>query len=51
VRFTAIAEIIDETLQRLPGGPAQDLQAVIDADARARGAAAACVQRRMGQAA
>jgi 1-deoxy-D-xylulose-5-phosphate reductoisomerase len=51
VRFTAIAEIIDETLQRLPGGPAQDLQAVIDADARARAAAALCVQRRMGQAA
>jgi 1-deoxy-D-xylulose-5-phosphate reductoisomerase len=51
VRFTAIAEIIDETLQRVPTGPAQDLQAVIEADARARGAAAICVQRRMGQAA
>jgi 1-deoxy-D-xylulose-5-phosphate reductoisomerase len=51
VRFTAIAEIIDETLQRVPGGPAQDLQAVIDADARARSAAALCVRRRMGQAA
>jgi 1-deoxy-D-xylulose-5-phosphate reductoisomerase len=51
LRFTAIAQVIEETLQRLPGGPAQDLQAVIDADARARHAAALCVQRQMGQAA
>jgi 1-deoxy-D-xylulose-5-phosphate reductoisomerase len=51
LRFTAIAQVIDETLQRVPGGPALELQAVIDADARARAAAALCVQRRMGQAA
>jgi 1-deoxy-D-xylulose-5-phosphate reductoisomerase len=51
LRFTAIAQVIDETLQRVPGGPAQDLQAVVDADARARHAAALCVQRQMGQAA
>jgi 1-deoxy-D-xylulose-5-phosphate reductoisomerase len=49
--FTAIAQVIDETLQRLPGGPADALEAVMDADARARAAAALCVARRMGQAA
>jgi 1-deoxy-D-xylulose-5-phosphate reductoisomerase len=51
LRFTAIAQVIDETLQRVPGGPALELQAVIDADARARSAAALCVAQRMGQAA
>jgi 1-deoxy-D-xylulose-5-phosphate reductoisomerase len=49
--FTAIAQVIEETLQRLPGGPAETLEAVMDADARARAAAANCVERRMGQAA
>ncbi|HET9733684.1 MAG TPA: 1-deoxy-D-xylulose-5-phosphate reductoisomerase [Burkholderiales bacterium] len=51
LRFTAIAQVIDETLQRVAGGPALELQAVIDADARARSAAAHCVAQRMGQAA
>jgi 1-deoxy-D-xylulose-5-phosphate reductoisomerase len=49
--FTAIAQVIEETLQRLPGGPAETLDAVMDADARARAAAANCVERRIGQAA
>jgi hypothetical protein len=35
----------------VPGGPADALEAVIDADARARAAAALCVAQRMGQAA
>jgi 1-deoxy-D-xylulose-5-phosphate reductoisomerase len=49
--FTAIAQVIEETLQRLPGGPAETLDAVMDADARARAPAANCVERRIGQAA
>jgi 1-deoxy-D-xylulose 5-phosphate reductoisomerase len=49
--FTAIAQVIEETLQRLPGAPADTLEQVMDADARARAAAAQCVERRMGQAA
>jgi 1-deoxy-D-xylulose-5-phosphate reductoisomerase len=49
--FTAIAQVIEETLQRVPGGPADTLEAVMDADARARAAAAHCVAQRLGQAA
>jgi 1-deoxy-D-xylulose-5-phosphate reductoisomerase len=34
--FTGIAEVIADTLEALPGGPAGDLAQVIEADARAR---------------
>jgi len=49
--FNAIAQVIEETLQRQPAGRADALEAVMDADARARAAAALCVERRFGQAA
>jgi 1-deoxy-D-xylulose-5-phosphate reductoisomerase len=51
LRFTAIAQVIGDTLERVAGGPAAELDAVLDADARARRAAGACVARLMGQAA
>jgi 1-deoxy-D-xylulose-5-phosphate reductoisomerase len=51
LRFTAIAQVIEETLQRVPAGPAEALEAVIEADRRARAAALLGVERRMGQAA
>ncbi len=51
LRYTAIAEVIGDTLDRVAGGPAGELAAILDADARARRAAADCVARLMGQAA
>jgi len=51
LRYTAIARVIEEVLERVARGPAQELAAVLDADARARRAAAECVARLMGQAA
>jgi len=51
LRFTAIAPVIEETLGRVAAGAAGSLQHVMDADARARRAAAECVARLMGQAA
>jgi len=39
LRFTAIAHVIDETLQRISGGPGETLEALFDADRRARRAA------------
>ncbi len=39
LQFTGIAAVIADTLEALPGGPAEDLAAVMDADARARRAA------------
>jgi len=51
LRFTGIAPVIEETMARLPGGPANSLADVTRADAQARRDAAACVARRTGQAA
>jgi len=51
LRYTAIARVIEEVLERVARGAAEELAAVLDADARARRAAAACVARLMGQAA
>jgi 1-deoxy-D-xylulose-5-phosphate reductoisomerase len=51
LRYTAIAAVIGDTLQHVAGGPAEELAAVLDADARARRTAADCVARLMGQAA
>ena len=39
LRFTAIAHVIDETLQRISAGPGETLEALFDADRRARRAA------------
>src|SRR4029079_6304601 len=36
LRFTAIAQVIDETLQRIAAGPCETLEALLDADRRAR---------------
>ncbi len=51
LRYTAVAEVIGDTLDRVAGGPAGELAAILEADARARRAAADCVARLMGQAA
>ena len=36
LRFTGIAEVVERTLGAFPHGPADDLEALLDADARAR---------------
>jgi len=51
LRYTAIAEVIGDTLDRVACAPAEELGAILEADARARRAAADCVARLMGQAA
>ncbi len=51
LRFTAIARLIAETLQQVPSGDADSLEAVLEADARARRAAAALAARLQGKAA
>jgi 1-deoxy-D-xylulose-5-phosphate reductoisomerase len=51
LRFTGIAPVIEETLGRVAAGAAASLDHVLEADARARRAAADCVARLMGQAA
>jgi 1-deoxy-D-xylulose-5-phosphate reductoisomerase len=51
LRFTGIAPVIEETLGRVAAGAAESLEHVMDADARARRAAAECVAHLMGQAA
>ncbi len=51
LRFTGIAPVIEETLGRVAAAGAASLEQVMEADARARRAAAACVARLMGQAA
>ncbi|TAK47963.1 MAG: 1-deoxy-D-xylulose-5-phosphate reductoisomerase [Betaproteobacteria bacterium] len=51
LRFTAIARVIAETLQQVPCGDADSLEAVLEADARARRAATALAARRQGKAA
>ena len=51
LRYTAIAQVIGDTLARVACTAAEDLGAILAADARARRAAADCVARLMGQAA
>ncbi|MDH3319083.1 MAG: 1-deoxy-D-xylulose-5-phosphate reductoisomerase [Betaproteobacteria bacterium] len=51
LRFTGIAPVIEEALARVAAGTAASLEHVMDADARARRAAADSVMRLMGQAA
>ena len=51
LRFTAIAQVIDETLQRVSGGTGDTLEAVLDADRRARRTAADCAAALIGNAA
>ena len=49
--FTAIAQVIEETLSAVASEAARDLGTVLDADARARRAALGQVERRIGRAA
>jgi len=51
LRYTAIAQVIGDTLDRVARAPAEELGAILEADARARRASADCVARLMGQAA
>ena len=51
LRFTAIAHVIDETLQRVAAGPGETLEALLDADRRARRAATECAGAVFGNAA
>jgi len=51
LRYTAIAQVIGDTLDRVACAPAEELGAILEADARARRAAGDCVARLMGQAA
>ena len=51
LRFTGIAPVIEETLDRVAAGAAASLEQVMEADTRARRAAEDCVARLMGQAA
>jgi 1-deoxy-D-xylulose-5-phosphate reductoisomerase len=51
LRFTAIAQVIAETLQRVAAGPGDTLEAVLEADRRARRAAADCAAALFGNAA
>ena len=51
LRFTGISRVIEETLQQVPAGSGDTLEAVLDADRRARRAATACVADLMGRAA
>ena len=51
LRYTAIAQVIGDTLDRVACTAAEELGAILDADARARRTAADCVARLMGQAA
>jgi len=51
LRYTAIAQVIGDTLERVACTAAEEVGAILDADARARRTAADCVARLMGQAA
>ena len=51
LRFTGIAQVIDETLQRVAAGPGETLEALLDADRRARRAAGDHVAAVFGNAA
>jgi 1-deoxy-D-xylulose-5-phosphate reductoisomerase len=51
LRYTAIPLVIEQTLERMPAAAADDLETVLDADRRARRAAADGVAALMGRAA
>jgi len=51
LRYTAIAQVIGDTLDRVACTAAEEVGAILDADVRARRTAADCVARLMGQAA
>jgi 1-deoxy-D-xylulose-5-phosphate reductoisomerase len=51
VGYTAIPEVIDAALARVPAVPADSMDAVLEADRRSRRAAADAVDQRMGRAA
>ncbi|HEU0305912.1 MAG TPA: 1-deoxy-D-xylulose-5-phosphate reductoisomerase, partial [Lysobacter sp.] len=51
LRFTAIARVIEESLTRVASGSADAIEAVLEADSRARRAATDCISRLLGQAA
>ena len=51
LRFTAIARVIEESLARVASGSADAIETILDADTRARHAAAECISRLLGQAA
>ena len=46
IRFTDIANLISEVMQRTKTGPADDLAAILEADARARSMARELVKLR-----
>jgi 1-deoxy-D-xylulose-5-phosphate reductoisomerase len=47
IRFTEIAKLINEVMERTPGGPAGDLAAILEADAGARRLASELVKTRL----
>ena len=47
IQFTEIPKLINEVMERTPGGPAGDLTAILDADARARRLASDLVKTRV----
>jgi 1-deoxy-D-xylulose-5-phosphate reductoisomerase len=51
LRYTGIHGVIEQALERVPAQRADSLQSVLEADAAARRAAAACVQQSMERAA
>src|SRR5512132_1775715 len=51
LRYTAIPQVIEGALQRLPAGRADSLEAVLEADRAARRTAADCVSASLGRAA
>jgi 1-deoxy-D-xylulose-5-phosphate reductoisomerase len=46
IRFTEISSLISEVMERTTTGPAGDLDAILDADARARSLAREMMQQR-----
>jgi len=51
LRYTAIPQIIEQALERMPAAPADSLEAVLEADRGARSVAAGAVTALMGRAA
>jgi 1-deoxy-D-xylulose-5-phosphate reductoisomerase len=51
LRYTAIPQVIEHALDRVPGASAEALETVLDADRQARAAAASCIAGLMGRAA
>ena len=51
LRFTAIGEVIGETLACVSGGSAESIEGILDADTRARREATDCISRLLGRAA